>query len=739
MRGVEIVTLSNITVAQIGESLLAIPGFIPVTVCTGYLAGWMTNLHGFRSRSMIERFFWSLPLSLSVSTILSVLIGKFLSLAACALLFLLCTVLFLAVVSLEWIKARRGGRRLPIGWHPLGNLALICALAWIVVAVFSLVDFQEGQRLFLNLAFYDHGARVNWMQSLLRTGVPPDNPLYRYGHSAHLRYYYFWLVDCAAVAKLWHLSARAVMTASCIWSGFGFAALVGLYLKHFLAVGARLRSQFILAVSLVPVSGLFVLVAFWKIVFLHKAPPSDGWSSAIQIPDWPSILFFYPHHLASLVCTMLAFLLAWLAARGNAGTRVQSAALIAAALASAFGLSVYVTCAFFFVVVAWAIWSFASEREWQATAVLASGGAGALLLLIPYLLELRSSQSKMHGGSVLELAVRPTISTHWLSTLPFVGHIATRYPEASENAARTILLLPASVIEQGFFLLVLAIFAFPKLRRHNQLTAPQRTLVVLIIATLPVMSFIRSGVLSVNDFGIHSAMFLQFPLLLLASELLMSWRLQKTNPSDPNLARSLPQPAAGWLRSLAVLAIACGVIGTSYRVLVMRLLLPISEAQAKAARGPAAAELSHVAELSHKAFFSYSGYEHLNASIPADAIVQFNASDPWIFWKNVDLVNVNHQVAIAANELWCGSEFGGDPSGCPAMSSAIASLFEGATADQARSTCRAYGVQYLVANVYDPAWQDKQGWVWNLPPVVADPEFRALSCRDNKPMEENAK
>jgi len=739
MRGVEIVTLSNITAAQIAESLLAIPGFVPVTVCTGYLVGWTTNLHGFRSRSMVERIFWSLPLSLSVSTIASVLVGRFLSLGAVVFLFLLCTLLCLAIVGFEWIKAHRDDRRLPIGWYPLGNLALLCALAWIAVAVISLVDFQEGQRLFLNLAFYDHGARVNWMQSLLRTGVPPNNPLYRYGHSAHLRYYYFWLVDCAAVAKLWHLSARAVMTASCIWSGFGFVALVGLYLKHFLAVGARLRRQFILAVSLVPVSGLFVLVAFWKIVFLHKAPPSDGWSSEIQIPDWPSILFFYPHHLASLVCTMLAFLLARLAVRGNSDTRIQSVTLIAAALASAFGLSVYVTCAFFFVVVAWAIWSFVSEREWRATAMLASGGAGALVLLVPYLLELMSSQSKIHDGSVLELAVRPTISTRWLLTLPFVSEVATRYREASENAARTILLLPASVIELGFFLLVLVVFAFPKLRRHNQLTAPQRTLVVLIIATLPVMSFIRSGVLSVNDFGIHAAMFLQFPLLLLASELLMGWRLQKENPSDPNLARSLPQPAVGWLRSLAVLAIACGVIGTGYRVLVMRLLLPISEAQAKAARGRAAADLSHIAELSHKAFFSYSGYEHLDAAIPTDAVVQFNAGDPWIFWKNVDLVNVNHQVAIAANALWCGSELGGDPSGCPAMSSAIGALFEGATADQARSTCRAYGIQYLVANIYDPAWQDKRSWVWNLSPVVADPEFRALSCGDNQPAEKSAK
>ena len=39
-----------------------------------------------------------------------------------------------------------------------------------------------------------------------------------------------------------------------------------------------------------------------------------------------------------------------------------------------------------------------------------------------------------------------------------------------------------------------------------------------------------------------------------------------------------------------------------------------------------------------------------------------------------------------------------------------------------------YEIGYLVSRVYDPAWQDKQSWVWTLRPVVSDPEFRALDC-----------
>lgn len=68
-----------ITAREIADCLLAIVAFIPANLCTGYLAAWFTNLHNFRQRTFIERLFWSIPLSLAISTIASVLIGRFLS------------------------------------------------------------------------------------------------------------------------------------------------------------------------------------------------------------------------------------------------------------------------------------------------------------------------------------------------------------------------------------------------------------------------------------------------------------------------------------------------------------------------------------------------------------------------------------------------------------------------------------------------------------------------------------
>ena len=171
-------------------------------MCTGYLAAWFADLHGFRCRSLVERIFWSIPLSISLSTIGSVLIGRFLSLRVVAVLLVILTAAWLVLMIREWL-ARRSGSRVSIGLQPLGLKCLLILLVWAAVIIISLIDWQRDQRLWMSLTVYDHGARVNWAESILRTGIPPANPMYFYQHVSDLRYYYFWLVDCASVVKIW--------------------------------------------------------------------------------------------------------------------------------------------------------------------------------------------------------------------------------------------------------------------------------------------------------------------------------------------------------------------------------------------------------------------------------------------------------------------------------------------------------------------------------------------------------
>lgn len=722
-----ILDVTHITATEAIETLLAIPAFLPLMVCTGYLTAWFTNLHDFRRRSFIERIFWSVPLSIAVSTIGAVLIGRFLSLAAATTFFVVCTVLWLAVVGQEWLHSRRSETNGNLGLEPLGGKALLLAAAWIALVIFSLVDIQKDQQLFMSLFISDHSARINWIEAVLRTGVPPANSLYFYKSPAPMRNYYFWYVDCASVAQIAHLPARAVLAASCVWSGFALAALIGLYLKHFLCVGARLRKQFLLAVSLLAVTGLDICVNIVDLFFLHRPTYLDfEWWSRDPIYSWFSSVLWAPHHVASLICCMFAFLLAWMAGKDRNQNRFASVVLIALALASAFGLSIFVPFGFFLVMLAWGFWQVAIERTPLSALLLAGGGALSCLLLVPYLWDLTHGSSKMQagaslavqGGGVFGFSVRETFPPDGLLASGLLQHLASTHLALARNVANLLLLVPGYTVELGFFLIVLLVYAIPARRGTARNTSAERSLVFISIAIIPIISFIRSAVFQSNDFGWRAALILQFPLLLLASQLIMRWRQR-----DASGAASSNRQPSELLRSTASLALAIGVISTFSQMLPLRFDSEILEGNFRTRGTP------QPGILSHNAYTSYLGYRELAHAISASSIVQFNPGNPWAVWKMIDVLGVDHQVSITSDEPGCDSAVGGDASGCPAMAAAFDSLYKGATADQARITCRQFGTQYLIAKIYDPAWRDEHSWVWTLNPVVSDPEFRALDCR----------
>ncbi|MGC2613972.1 MAG: hypothetical protein WA354_08090, partial [Terracidiphilus sp.] len=151
-------------------SLLAVPAFLPVTFCTGYLAGWITNLHNFRARSLVERFFWSVPLSMAVSAVSATLIYRFFSLAAVLTLFLASAVACLVILGREYLQLRHSGERWKFGWQPLGGSAMLVAIGWMIVVIFSVIDFQSNHNLYASVTILDYSARVNWIESILRTG-----------------------------------------------------------------------------------------------------------------------------------------------------------------------------------------------------------------------------------------------------------------------------------------------------------------------------------------------------------------------------------------------------------------------------------------------------------------------------------------------------------------------------------------------------------------------------------------
>ncbi|HEU5350897.1 MAG TPA: hypothetical protein VFU55_04830 [Terracidiphilus sp.] len=704
--------------------LLAVPAFVPAMVCTGYVAAWFSNLHGFRRRSLVERIFWSVPLSLAITPIASVLIGKIFSLNAAVALLVACTCVFATLLWREGRALRRAHGKWNIGFRPLGGVALAAALAWVALVVLSLVDLEWGQRLYINVAMLDQCFRIDWTQSVLHTGVPPVNPMYWFHHAATMRNYYFWYVMCAAVSRMTDLPVRAVFLASSIWSGFALTAVIGLYLKHFLHVGTRLRRQFMRALLLLTVTGLDLVFVVWQLLAYHNPPPSDleAWSRD-AIVSWLHTLLWAPHHMAGMLGCMFAFLLAWTGEQDDAKQRVWKVLFIAMALASAFGMSVYVAFAFFLLAVTWGVWQIAVERTPRAVLLLGAGGAGAAILLLPYLWELTHGSSGLHGGSLLGVTIRQMIPPDGLAATALLQALSGGNGHVARNLARVILLVPGYGIELGFYFAVLLVYLAPAWRGRVRLDGPRRTLVFLSVAIVPFLTTIRSDVLSVNDFGWRAALLLQFPLLLLGSEVLMSWKAAEDGTADAVQSERLPRRIPGWLRSIAALALVFGMLDTGVQALMLRFIVIAGDRHAS--QGPGGAAKS----FAHNAYISDVGYAALNHVIPRDAIVQFDPIARNNYWLATDLMDAKHQAAIVSDQPYCGAELGGDPSGCKPMATAIDALYHGATADEARTTCAELGIDYLVARTTDAAWKDDQGWVWTLPAVVAQKEFRAVKCR----------
>ena len=373
--------------------------------------------------------------------------------------------------------------------------------------------------------------------------------------------------------------------------------------------------------------------------------------------------------------------------------------------------------------IAWALWQLLVERTFRSALLLAAGGAGAAVLLIPYLSELIHTSSKMEGGSAFGFAIREMIPPGGLMASPLFQHFASGHPMAALNLAKLLLLAPGYALELGFYLAVLLIYLIPAWHGRTPLTPAQRSLVLIATLMIPLTSLIRSSVLTLNDFGFRSALLIQFPLLLLGSEVMTGWSLADSKRGAAELS-GLPHNTPQWLRSIAALALIIGAASTLSQVIWFRVVSPIAEMI------PSAEHDSKVRNLSHNLYISSVGYARLNVSVPKDAIVQFNPGNPDYSWTAGDLLGINRQIAITSDQPWCGSELGGDPTGCAPMAAAIDSIFQGATAEEALTTCREYGIQYLVVRIYDPAWKDKSGWVWTLKPVVQDDEFRALDCRE---------
>ena len=179
--------MQNFMLTDLLDSIRAIAIFSVFLVSPGYVAGWLTEVLGFRRRSLLEKLLISVPLSVALSPALAVLLGRYLSPNISLAFFVgvaLCSLPLIGgdvrrQVTASGLKMRRST------WIALGLV-----FTWVIIVLVELIDIQVGHRLYMSVSTYDACDRTAFIQACLRS-VPPKNPFYDiHGHAPTMRYFY---------------------------------------------------------------------------------------------------------------------------------------------------------------------------------------------------------------------------------------------------------------------------------------------------------------------------------------------------------------------------------------------------------------------------------------------------------------------------------------------------------------------------------------------------------------------
>ncbi len=690
----------NFTLQDIGGAARAIVAFSAILFSPGYVLGSTLNLFRFRGLSLRERAAWSVALSFASVPIFTTLAGRWAGIRSIVIVLVL-----LVAASILLILQHRGGSRGLRDRYFWALVAFLVLASGLVVG--ELVDIQVGHRLYLSVTVLDQGYRVAFTNAIARTGLPPANPFYHPGQSAPLRYYYFWYAVCAVCMELAHVSARQALMASSVWSGLGLCAVIALFVRHFLQVRGQVHRHVLTAILLLTVTGADLIPVFYNILVRHDFGGEMEWWSADQVASWLDTILWVPNHTAALIVCLVAFLLFWRTKEQTWNSQKRCAVLLAGvAVASAFGLSIYVTAGFLLMFAAWSLWLRSQHRRSQVVAPVASAAAVSGLLLGPYLHDLLRSSSGTEGrgaarpAHLLQFSIRRMIDPSVITGLPRLRGFKAHHPLLLDQASRLLLLLPGYALELGFFGVVL-VFAWIDRKRLDE---SRRTALFFSLTGLAIVSVIRSSVIGNNDFGYRAVLLPCFFLLLLGAETLL----------DVQDGHAPVRKLRGVLLTLPLLL---GLCGTAFQAQALRTYVPMH-----AIHGAAGYE-----GLAEGVFQLKQAYVAMNQILPPNAIVQSNPSEQAsYFYVANTLFAERPMVTDAAPD--CGAVFGGDPALCPSTQESIRALFNapGATAGDARKVCGRTGAQYLVASRRDQAWRQHDSWVWTLP-QVALPEWSAAA------------
>lgn len=708
--------MNNFTLCDFWQTTLATIAYSLFLLPIGFVVGSLSDCLGFRSRSAAEKLLFSTAFSIASTPILVTLLTRFLSLPGALIVFLLMAMVPVATLirslpfASGWqFRARRST------WAWIGF-----AVVWFVVVQLSVADLQMGHRLYVSYLAYDYSIRVPLVEAVVRTGVPPLNPFYGLGTSPILRYYYYWSVVCALPMRLFGLTARGCFNASIFWSGLGLAALIPLFLKHFLGETENLRRKSLIGIMLLTVTGLDLLPYAAVCIYFHRLLPDLEWWDSNQVASWLGSLLWVPHHVAALTACMAGLVVISSVDEQTSIRRAACASVVSGiAFASAAGLSIYVAFTFAAFATVWALWTLLSGT-FKTFAAYAASGAVSVLLSLPYLSDLLSQNAGSGtGASSIRNAASSIGNFAFFSirdcfySLQILDRLGLKDPFLL-NLSKLPILFVIYALEYGFFALILVFMWRRDRRSPAPLTRQKKMAWTLFVVSLATVSFLRSNASGVNDLGFRGSLLVQFVLLV--------WAVPIVDELIFSRAEAQATPRVRWFRLSLLLTALLGVAGTSWQLAAMRVYLPLADS----------GKLERVENFfgapgySERTYWLRDGFSRLNElTLPASS-VQYNPIRSEVFLMHL----YSTRQAIMGDEN-CNSAFGGSIEKCHEAFPYVAMIFNDPGTMRSwdvDALCDRFHISVLVANDTDPVWRDPVSWVWQRPALVNNPGMRAIHC-----------
>lgn len=677
----------NYTFQDIFGAALAFCLFPTVIIFPGYVIGWALDLFDFSRRRPIVRIGIGLVLSFAISPIVLHLTSSLLSFnAALFTLMGFSAAFFVLILKEKFITAQEEKYYITsFVWIGFG---------WTAFVILSLINIQWGDNLFFSVTSFDQTTRVSIVEAMTRTGVPPVNPSYYPGYPVQLTFlYYFWYILGSMIDTIGgqYVDARAALNASSAWAGLGLMASVALYLRQRNANrgGADWRSARI-GVALLAVSGLDVFPATLLMLRTGLVIGSiDVWNT--WIPSWIASVLWVPHHVASLIAGLTAMMLAHSAREKSTVKQFIIMTVAGFGLASALGLSMYVTFVF---VIFWGFWLIAiliQKTDRGLILPMVFSGVVAILLASPFIIGLFQSGAGGAGQFPITFEVRS-----FLQLESFVKD----WPLIARSLVMLVVLPINYLFELGFFFMA-GLYWF-KIKNKETLYFNFFYLaeMLLLAAAFFIGSCLRSTLITSNDLGWRAWLPGQFILLIWGVDVLTS--LVFTHQPVASLAGEARKN-----RNLLLIFFSIGMLTSVTDAVLLRAAWPVMTG----------------ADVTRKYYSARLAYDYLRDYIPANVVTQNN---PLNFIDRPSGLYGTHQMVISDRTSYgVPIDIFNDLSGEVGKLFAAKNMTDWKAVDQ---ICQEYLIDVLIIEDSDLIWDSVPLLTMQRPPLYKNIHYAIFTC-----------